>query len=151
MARFVRLLKRMHIQVPCVCVGIGIAGGVRKLQALGCAVRCVRFYEAVIDEVCERDFYPGIPLSGRLVAKSSNVGMPYILPFGRPKEWATIPEEWHRELSRFCLTQTIRLFTEIERHSGKIVASHLLPRQVHSLRNGVMSFTDALQEIAGKI
>lgn len=148
MARLVHLLNKMSLRVPTVCVGIGIEEGVSKLRELNCEVRCVRRYKAVIDEVCERDFYPGTPLSGRLVAKSQNVGMPYILPFGKPKEWATIPEERHRELSRFCLMQTARLFSEIERSSGKTVITQVLPRQVHSLRNGVMSFTEVLREVA---
>jgi hypothetical protein len=90
---------------------------------------------AIHDWICERDFYPGAPQSGRTVGKSldpdndpdrkikgcypgepykENYGAPYVLPLGNPEGWANIPRANVVEFSHFLLDQAIRLYVAIE-------------------------------------
>lgn len=145
--KVIHSLKKMGIRVPLVCTGVGIAEGIRRLDSLSCKVHSVRTYGKVIDEICERDFYPGVPLSGRLLAGKEDVGVPYILPFGNPGKWASIPHEWQKVISRFCIQQTIKLFEEIERCSNKIVYCKDLQRKVVSLPIDKTRYVEALQKV----
>ena len=145
LGRIIKLLSKTGIQVPLVCAGIGISEGFSRIAA---EVRCVRTYEKVIDEVCERDFYPGVPLSGRLLAGSDNVGVPYLLPFGRPESWASIPRVRSAAFSRFCLRQTIELFEEIERCSSRPVPCRDLGRYVAGLPKDGTRYVEVLRNIA---
>jgi len=112
-----------------VVAGVTIGEGAKRLKKETKAeLWTVIYYDEVIDEICERDFYPGVPLSGRTVKGQLNVGAPYLLPFGKPTHWASIPKEWEKEFSRFCLQQTIKLWEEIEEISGKVVRNCDLDR-----------------------
>lgn len=89
--RVINLLSKKGIRVRIIYAGIGIAEGIRQVIDSKREIRCVRTYEEVIDEICERDFYPGVPLSGRLLAGSDNVGVPYLFPFGRSRKLGIHP------------------------------------------------------------
>lgn len=145
--RIAGIFSRMGIHVPVVCAGIGIAEGVKRLENFGCEVRCVRLYGEVLDEVCERDFYPGTPFSGRTLKQNRSVGLPYILPFGNPEKWASIPSKHAKEFSMFCLRQTIALFDEIERCSDRAVLCEDLGRGVLNLPVGNARYTEVLHEL----
>jgi hypothetical protein len=138
------ILSKMGIKVPVVCVGIGVREGIERLKKFGIEVKCVRRYESVVDEICERDFYPGVPLSGRLVKGKENIGAPYILPFGDPEKWASIPRQWAQGFSQFCLKQTIKLYEAIEQSSDKIVLCEDLGRKVVFCPDG--RFVDRLKK-----
>ncbi len=146
-SRVIDLLNRAGIRVPVVCIGIAIAEGRNKLADMGCETRYVRLYNGVIDELCERDFYPGVPLSGRLLNTGENIGVPYIFPFGRPGEWASIPSKFQLSFSRFCLSQTIALFEEIEKCSSRVVRCGDLSRQVKGLEGPSSRFVDLLSDL----
>ena len=145
--RIIHCLSRVDIQVPLVCTGIGIAEGIRRINQSKREVRCVRKFEEVIDEICERDFYPGVPLSGRLLVGDENIGTPYLLPFGNPGKWASIPSRWQATFSKFCIQQTIQLFEEIERRSKKPVDCSGLGRCVVGLPRDGTRFVDALRAL----
>ena len=145
--RIIELLSRIRIRVPLICAGIGIVGGINRISGTKREIRCVRTYKEVIDEVCERDFYPGVPLSGRLLVGDDNIGVPYILPFGKPESWASIPSEQATDFSRFCLHQTATLFDEIERHSGRPILCRDLGRKVVGLPMDETPYTDVLRKI----
>mgnify|MGYP001570115688 CR=1 FL=1 len=137
MTRVIVLLERIGVRVGAVCAGIGISEGTRRIEKLGRPVCCVRYYEEVIDQVCERDFYPGIPFSGRLLVGSDNVGVPYLLPFGRPGKWASIPARHQLQLSRHCLSATAAIFSAIERYSNReVLCSHVGRRVLHMPEEG---------------
>lgn len=140
------MLRRHGITVRTVVAGVGIRKGVRRIQAEGVDVLCVREYAEVEDEICERDFYPGSPLCGRTVLGTENVGMPYIRPFGNAQDWASIPGTHVDSFSRFCLGQSIELFTEIENISGKTVRMRDLDRGIYSLPTGDQRFVDELSK-----
>lgn len=147
LVRLGKALKRIGIQVKTIYAGIGIIEGVNLLQKNGYKVECVRTYDSVIDEICERDFYPGVPLSGRLVDPENNVGAPYLLPFGNPGKWASIPEGWQVPFSRFCLNQSIKLFEKIEKSSSQIITCADVGRKVITLpRDQNTRFIDALNQ-----
>jgi hypothetical protein len=144
--RIIDLLSRINVCVPLVCAGVGIAEGINRIGTKR-EIRCVRIYKEVVDEVCERDFWPGVPFSGRLLAGGRNVGVPYILPFGRPFEWASIPLRRERSFSLFCLRQTAELFGEVERVSDRVVFCRDLGREVIGLPQEER-FVDALRQIS---
>ena len=142
-----RLVSR-GIRVPHVCAGIGTAEGIARINTDGRGVHCIRTYAQIIDQVCERDFYPGIPFSGRtVVGRDDDMGMPYLLPFGSPLDWASIPDRLQVTFSEFCLEQTIKLFREIEARSSKIVLGSDLTRRVFGLPLE-KRFIDELQQRA---
>lgn len=143
--RIIRHLSRLGVRVPLVCAGIGIDEGIDRINQSKCEVRCVRRYRAVADEVCERDFYPGVPFSGRLLIGDGNLGVPYLLPFGDPGKWASIPSAHQTAFSRFCIRQTTRLFVEIERRSNRIVRCSDTGRMVATLPGDDTRFVDALR------
>ncbi len=147
MERTVNLFAKFNVRVPFIIAGVGIAEGIERLSNLGCEVKCVRSFKKVIDEVCERDFLPGVPLSGRTLISQGNVGLPYMLPFGNPGKWASIPQEWERKFSQFCLEQAVGLFLEIEQETGKQVWYSDLQRKVFGLPVlGEHRFVDLLNE-----
>lgn len=145
--RVIDLLSRIKIRVPLIYAGIGIAEGINRINGTRRKVYCVRTYEEVIDEVCERDFYPGVPLSGRLLFGGNNIGVPYLFPFGNPERWASIPSQHAVVFSKFCLHQTIALFEEVERCSNKLIFCQDLGRKVAGLPMNKMRYTDALRKI----
>lgn len=130
MDRVIKLLSHAGISVPVVYAGIGIKMGINRLLYDGREINCLKIYNEVIDEVCERDFYPGVPYSGRSLIGKENIGLPYILPYGIPGEWASIPIKWQEPFSEFCLEQTIKLFEEIQKTSKKIIYCSDIKRKV---------------------
>ena len=76
--------------------------------------------EEVIDQICERDFYFGIPQSGISILEDGIIyKAPYFRPFGNPVERASIPKEYEDYFSKGCLKRSIWLWNEIERLSDK--------------------------------
>jgi hypothetical protein len=149
--RIIKIFSRAGIQVPAIYAAVGISQGVTKLRNLGCQVNCVRTFDQVIDEICERDFYPGVPLSGRHLLCGENVGVPYLLPFGNPEKWASIPKDIQNKFSVFCIKETITLFEEIERCSEKVINCEDLDRKVIGLPYSGARYCDALRLVLNKL
>lgn len=150
MENMLRILSEKDLRVRLICAGVGMEKGLRRIRSAGIEVRCVRKYEKLRDLVCERDFYPGIPLSGLVLAtkNNNNIGVPYILPFGRPKKWASIPSEWEIPFSRFCIQLTIELFKEIEKCSKKEVDCKEVARKITDIKG---RFVDILKVILASL
>lgn len=149
--RIINALANIGIEVPIICTGIAIKEGVDIFIESGKELQAVKTYDKVIDEICERDFYPGVPLCGRSLNIQENTGIPYILPFGNPGKWASIPEEWQKSFSKFCLRQSIKLFEGVENVSGKYVVCSDLNRKVISLPKDQTRFADCLKKSLQKI
>lgn len=79
--------------------------------------------ENLLDWIPDHDLIPFIPNCGRVLGEIAGSGFapvrradgyscayPYILPFGKIEEWASLPLEGARELSGFCLDTSIELF-----------------------------------------
>lgn len=94
-------------------------------------------FPEAIDWVCERDFFVGVPLSGRtaglktdsgVVPCEPEVALPYCLPFGDPIKGASIPAENAVDFSRFILDLSRQLWQEVGRLSGQPVLNRDIPR-----------------------
>lgn len=149
--RIINALSNIGIEIPVVCTGIAIKDGINILAKSGKETRAVRTYDKVIDEVCERDFYPGVPLCGRSLNSEENIGIPYILPFGNPEKWASIPKKWQKSLSIFCLNQSINLFEVIEETSGRYIKCEDLDRKIIYLPKDKTRFILGLKQLLQQI
>lgn len=147
--RVLELLKKKGIEVSAVYTGIAIGSGMEKIRSHGYSVECVRFFPEVVDEICERDFFPGVPLSGRTLRGTQNVGIPYILPFGLMGKWASVSEEYEDVVSKRCIELTVQLFDQIGRSSGRLVRCLDLDRGVSGIPSSAAPFVATLQQFVG--
>ncbi len=82
--------------------------------------------ENLLDWIPDHDLIPFIPNCGRVLGEPVSHGFmpvrktegfsyayPYILPFGKIEEWASLPIEGAQDLSRLCLDTSIELFGRI--------------------------------------
>jgi hypothetical protein len=79
----------------------------------------------LLDWIPDHDFVPFVPNCGRVLGEQTHEGFmpvfkdgvslayPYILPFGKIEEWASLPIEGARELSKLCLDTSIEIFGQI--------------------------------------
>lgn len=132
-------LNQCHANVHAVTTAIGVKKGIDNLKeaqfgVIGMpqrlTVHCLEEFDGVSDQVCERDFYPGIPYSGREHCTLRDASFPYVFPFGKTQEWASIPEKEIKEFSRMCIDNTVALFEEIEKLNGITVSCSSVPRPV---------------------
>lgn len=123
-------LNNRGLTVKAALSAVAINHGTNRLLQEGVPSCAVRQYDQVIDEVCERDFLPGAPQSGRTVYPfaEKDTGLPYLLPFGRPESWASIPSTATIEVSAACLDAAICLYQEVERHTGRHLHLADMPR-----------------------
>jgi hypothetical protein len=120
----------------------------------------VKEYENVIDWVCERDFYVGVPLSGRTAGKVDHgivspcepeISLPYCLPFGDPIKGASIPTDRAIDFSRFILSLSLELWENIEKESGRPILSQDVPRLPKGVARDKRRFTEALNAVLRKL
>lgn len=131
-------LAAADIAVPLAIAGVAVGDGWQKLHQNGLELRAFRSYEQVVDEVCERDFLPGATQSGRTIYPFGprDAGLPYLLPFGRPREWASVPDNELQSFSRACLLAAADLYYTIGQESGQPVRGYHLERVVGLADNG---------------
>ena len=147
-------LHRYHANVYSVSAAIGVKSGVDNLrkavfgvvgQPKEMTIDCLEEFDGLEDQVCERDFYPGIPYSGR--EHMCGLGsIPYVLPFGKPEKWASIPVDKTASFSRLCFENTIDLFKEIERLNGIQIPYSLIQRPVFGLPRNNEHFVSLLEK-----
>jgi len=113
MEHLISLFAEHNVRVRRIFAGVAIGEGVDRLSAINCPVSSVFFYPEVIDEICERDFLPGAPMSGRTIRARQNTGAPYLLPFGKPVTWASIPVEKERTFSMAVLRASADFYDTI--------------------------------------
>lgn len=127
-------LKNRGIQTPTVIIGFCCtrAKAVLKEVIQGELV-IVNPIENLIDWIPDHDLIPFIPNCGRVLGEQvphsfmpvTNEGIscayPYILPFGKMEEWASLPTEGAKVLSKFCLDTAIEIFGRIEGHDGRLI------------------------------
>ena len=125
----------VHIKQPGHAVDFGIKTG--RVQA----VQTYTDTRPVLDWVCERDFFIGVPLGGRTITgyeslpgiqNWQSVGACYSSQADWLRDWASINGD-SESFMRFCLERSAALFTEIENLSHTpVILRHLarLPLQV---------------------
>jgi hypothetical protein len=133
------MFEKKGLPIKVVIAGVGVGEGVKKVRDYGIRAIGVREYEEVLDEICKRDFFAGVPMSGRLVKdkEDQHWSAPYFKPFGDPEKWASIPKSRVADFSKFCLEQSIVLWSKIEQISQKGIATDHLPRKIKGLKSGV--------------
>lgn len=152
MLSVIKEFRRQNIVVEKVFAGIVIENGKKLLEDNGIeVVSVVPPYKEVIDEICERDFRIGVPYSGRTVATVNGLyGAPYLLPFGKPNEWASIPEGDELEFSLACLAQSLSMWLEIERYSGVKVPTSKLAKPVFGFDESA-SVSESIRKTMAKL
>ncbi len=135
MLQLVEKLRNKGITVDTIFSGIAIREGQELLEQNGVHIQSLLVYEQVVDEICQRDFVVGAPYSGRSVinGQESIAGAPYLYPFGKPVEWASIPTESAVEFSLFALTQALQLWEKTEQLSGRSIATREVAKPVFGL------------------
>jgi len=140
--RFIhRELKSRGIDVTTVIIGFCCARARETIkQAFDGEIVIVNPIENLIDWIPDHDLIPFVHNCGRILGEQVPQGFmpiktadgfscayPYILPFGRIEEWASLPVGNALDLSRFCLDMSIELFARVTRPSGrKITIGELL-------------------------
>ena len=104
----VALLAEKGITIKEVHAAIVIGNGHNVVSRSGIKVSGVVTYDNVVDEVCERDFIIGIPYGGRaVIGEPVRKSLHYVLPWGKPTEWASIPPKHAVSFSKRCLALSI--------------------------------------------
>jgi hypothetical protein len=105
--------KRVYFNKIITCVTIG--KGKQILEALGVEVMSLHHFDSVVDEICQRDFIPGFPHAGRtLITRTEQYRyVPYLLPWGNPTDWATIPKKNAVNFSKACIATAIEFWEEV--------------------------------------
>ena len=90
-----------------------------------------------LDEICERDFYFGVAQSGQNILTDEGIleKQPYFYPFGKPNEYASIPENKEKEFSLSCIDRSIELWQDIENQSSKIATYEDIPEKIFNTPN----------------
>lgn len=159
----IKNLGSRGVRVARVMGAVVVREGKRKIETAFPGIRidaCVPVFESVTDEVCERDFYVGIPYGGRQIGYGGDNGnqplvpercIPYILPFAdgeKVKRWSSIPERYHEEWSLFCLRQSIKLWKAVEEATRRVVHCTDIERLPFSIASDDSSFVGRLEEAA---
>ena len=147
-------LQHYGVNVHAVIAAVGVQDGVNRLKGASfgvmdmpehLAVNCLEEFDDVSDQVCERDFFPGVPYSGRAHYLDGS-SFPYVLPFGLPGKWASIPEKEVTRFSVLCLDNAIALFSELERINGLEIPCSMIPRPIFGFPNDNTRFVSFLEE-----
>ncbi len=140
-------LKAVGRRVVKVYAGIGVKEGIDLIESAEIEIECAKVYNDVTDEVCQRDFFAGVPMSGRTVLgdNGDHWSAPYFRPLGDPEDWASIPSNQVMEFSRFCLGQSLGLWREIEASSGRAIPAKMVPRHLKGVPDQAR-FIDILQQ-----
>jgi hypothetical protein len=132
------VLEELHtrgIEVPTVIIGFCCTRAKALLkEVFKGELVIVNPIEDLIDWIPDHDLIPFIPNCGRVLgekvphsfvpietAEGVSCAYPYILPFGKIEEWASLPTDGAKELSRFCLDTAIGIFDWIGVQSGHAI------------------------------
>lgn len=151
-----RRLEAAKRPVTKVIAGIAIREGLTAIEEYADSqnrtieVVCVEQYDEVMDEVCERDFIAGSPMSGRtLIAEDgSNWSAPYFPHFGNA-DWASIPTDAVPEFASFAYNLSATYWKELEVLNGRPISGSEVPRPIRQLFQ-TASFATALKELANQ-
>lgn len=148
MLQLVQKLRSKEVAVDAIYSGITIKEGKELLEQNGIRVDSLIVYDQVIDEICERDFVVGSPYSGRSVVNGKGVveGAPYLYPFGKPVEWASIPSEEAVSFSLFALYQSLQLWAKTEQLSRQSIPTQQVAKPVFGLPEG-KSMSGAIADV----
>ncbi|MDP3989222.1 MAG: hypothetical protein Q8P93_03245 [bacterium] len=129
MKSMIEICSEMHIEIKHLVIGLLFPSAKENILKAFPKVKDVHCWrdEGFLDWMPDHDFYPFVPNAGKVVGFSYNghhvpvylhnglsLCMPYVLPYGKPVEWASIPKESACGLSLFCVREAISIFEEME-------------------------------------
>lgn len=137
----INLLAKSSIHIRKVIAGIAIGEGMQRIGSLGIEVLHGRYFEEVIDEVCERDFLPFVPLGGRTVITVTGLDycLPYVQPWGRLHKWASIPYEYATFFSRSCMHAALELWDSVA-PDARIKDVQRVPYGIHDHEEAIVKY-----------
>lgn len=155
-------LTHFDVRTQRVVAGVAVADGKKTVERSTVAVvgmpshirvDTVFEFADIVDQICERDFFPGIPYSGREAAYPDVHNVPYLLPFvgEHLSDWASIPVKEQRSFSRLCLENTIVFWEEVERLNSRKITCKDVPRVVKGYPQDETRFVDLLHQSCKKI
>jgi hypoxanthine-guanine phosphoribosyltransferase len=120
-------LESRGIKVTAIIVGFCCNGSRSAIQEVFSGeIVMVHPVKDLIDWIPDHDLIPFSPNCGRVIGEQTSEGFmpvqtkdgfscayPYILPFGKIEEWASLPTEGARDLSRLCLDTSIEIFSHV--------------------------------------
>ncbi|MFZ1301849.1 MAG: hypothetical protein WAQ27_04740 [Candidatus Microsaccharimonas sp.] len=101
-------LEKRDVRIKRVLSGIAIKEGMQKLESLGIDVDAAYMFDAVDDEICERDLFVAKG-SGRRIAERSMNAFYFDTENGKPEQWASIPGQYTRAFFRNSLERSRNL------------------------------------------
>ncbi len=128
-----------HEKIDKIVVGVTTRAGKEKVENQSdIPVETAYLFDTLLDEVCERDFILGTPLCGRPVfmneTRSYFLGTrPYVLPYGNPVSWASVPQDKAETFSAACRQITGKMWLEVGRLNGMTICNNDLPRPLAEL------------------
>ena len=144
------------ISVKEVVAAIAIGNTDITVQVNNVPVIAVYKFDGVIDEVCCRDFIVGTPFGGRTVVLNDKARpgklayAPYLLPYGCPEKWASIPAGKTRRLSEAMLNLSAVMWGEIERINRRKIGTNELDFPIYRMENS-KSIARTLKETARRL
>ncbi len=97
-------LEERSTRIGAVVCGVAIQEGIDKLALRNIPVEATLVFDAVEDELCERDF-AFVPGSGRRVDDLQTNALYFDSVYGKPSTWASIPPE---KAATFCKSSLAR-------------------------------------------
>ena len=127
-----KLFSEYNIKVIGAGAAISSNEAYNRFSTLDKKVKCeFLMMNNVIDEICERDFFYGIPQSGMVkVENGIAFKAPYVLPFGDPVARASCPESKKGYLSKELIQLSLMFWEETQRLSNKIIMNYELPERI---------------------
>lgn len=147
----IEICSAMQIEIKCIAIGFLFSPAMEAILKVFPREKDILFWRKgnFVDWMPDHDFFPFVPNSGKVIGfpyatKLMNFNMPvylhsgvslckpYVLPYGNPVEWASIPEERAKEFSVFCLRETREIFHEMERLNRRpITLEHIIGTYPH--------------------
>ncbi len=138
--------KIMDVFFKKVIAGVVFGQGKEILNKLGVVVESLYNFSDILNESYVRHFLPGFPESGKTLVSNdgSYFHVPYLLPWGNPVVWASVPKKNALKFSIACIKTTIEFWEEVHPSVGffEVPAVIFDP----SVKSNSLRFVDYLYE-----
>ncbi len=130
-------LEAQGLNVRKVFASVAMEKSINALKERNIEVVADYIYQDVLDEVCMRDFMVGAPGGGRNIILDNGVyaSAPYIRPFGKIEDWASITGTAAAAHSKVCLETAADFWEQIKNRDGQSVKFGDLAKPVLSCRS----------------
>ncbi len=148
----IKILREHRAYVKAILLGVIFPEAEKAIrEVFDGEISCCKKLSNPLDWMPSHDFFPFIPNSGRVVgiringSNGNSIGypyplylpnhaslcIPYIRPYGKPNEWASIPCDMHKinAFSALCLMMIESIYKKMEALNGKEI---LLGDIIHS-------------------